>query len=167
MPASGASGGNGRGFAGLANSLAVVSKLAFAVLERLRHVVDFGVAKNPVQNPAPKRSRKADIRFVGQDDDAEFLVGHQADKGAEAQRVAVVPDDVAIRRLLNDPAQGVGQLVGERDLRRAGNGEILRRDDAASFEGAVAELQADPARHVLDGGVDVAGPTEVVGEELG
>ena len=66
-----------------------------------------------------------------------------------------------------DPAQGIGQLVGERHLRRARKGEIFGRDDAASFEGAVTELQADPARHILDCGVDVAGPTEVVRKDRG
>jgi hypothetical protein len=86
---------------------------------------------------------------------------------ARAVGTAVVPNAVAVPRLLNDPAKGVEHLVGDRHLWRVSKGKIFGRDNAASFEGAVAELQADPARHIFDCGVDVAGPTEVVRKELG
>src|SRR5258708_4143425 len=81
-----------------------------------------------------------------------------------ATGASIVPDDVAIRRLLDEPTQRVGPFVGHRDLWRARHGEILGRDEATPLEGAVAELTSHPARHVLDGRIDVAGRTGVVGE---
>ena len=94
-----------------------------------------------------------------------FLLGARPTNEPKLKRVAVVPDDGAVRGLEIVPTHGVGQSVAERDPRHAGDGEILRRDDLVSFERAVGELQADPPRHVLDVGVDVAGPGEMIGED--
>ena len=110
------------------------------------------------------RIRETHIRFIGEHDDADILVWHHAHIGAEAARPSVVPNDVAVRRLLDDPAHRVRYFVRDRDLRRADKCEILGRDDTAPLEEAVAELKLDPARHVLDRRVDVTGPTVVVGE---
>ena len=105
------------------------------------------------------------IGFVGQDDDADILGwarGRQKSRSSAHRHHARRCCHSAFEII---PAQGVEQLVVERHLWHAGKGEILGRDDAASFEGAVAELQADPARHVLDVGVDVAGPGQVIRED--
>ena len=89
-------------------------------LKRLRHVVAFGIVKNPVQSPESNRIRKTHICLVGEDDNAKILIGHHADIGAEAAGSSVVPNDVAVRCLLNDPAQGIEQFVGDRHLLRRG-----------------------------------------------
>jgi hypothetical protein len=58
----------------------------------------------------------------------------------------------------------VEQLLGDRNLRRISKGKI---SDETIRRRSVAELQAHPAGHIVDCGVDVAGPVEVVRKKLG
>ena len=55
LPASGASGGNGRGLAGLANSFGRRLEVGLSALEIVRNVVDVRVAENPVEDPGSER----------------------------------------------------------------------------------------------------------------
>ena len=64
---------------------------------------------------------------------------------------------------LDHPAERVGALSLIATFACA-YGEVFGRDNPPSLEGAVAKLQADPARHVLNGGIHVAGAVEAVGE---
>jgi hypothetical protein len=73
-----------------------------------------------------------------------------------------MPNDGAVRRPRQEPAHRVVRIVIDRDLGPARIGEAFRRHDAPSLEAAVPELQANPARHVLDGGIEVAGRAEVI-----
>src|SRR5260370_13291089 len=73
----------------------------FRFLELLRHVIDFRVAQNPVQNPQPEHIRTPHIPFVSNEDDADLPVRLHADIRTEATRASIVPDDVAILRLGN------------------------------------------------------------------
>src|SRR5258707_5434578 len=103
-------------------------------------MVNARVVDDPVQGPSSDRIREAHVNFIGQDDDAYVPVWHHTDIRAKAARSAIVPNDVAVRRLLNYPTQRVEHLVRHRNLWRVGDGEILGRNDAFSLEVAAAEL---------------------------
>jgi hypothetical protein len=67
---------------------------------------------------------------------------------------------------LNDPAQGVDQLVGDRRLWRVSKGKIFGRERRHPSKVPLPSCSG-PARHIFDDEVNVAGPSEIVRKELG
>ena len=99
-------------------------------------MVDHRVAEETVEGPQAEHvPRHAKTRLVGEDYDAEIPVKLEGDDCAKAESYTAVPDDVAVRCLLDDPAKCVGRLVADRDLRRARIGEVLGRDNCACRRG--------------------------------
>src|SRR6476620_329549 len=104
-------------------------------------MVDRCVAENLVENPEAKGIREPDITLVRQNDDSQMPVEFETDEGSEAGSASVMPDDSAVRRLRDDPAERVTHLVVKRHFRSSRNRQIFRRDDRFSFEAAVIELE--------------------------
>ena len=71
-------------------------------------VVDHWIAEEAIDGPEADRIRHADVFLVGEHDDAELAVELEDDHRAEAVGSTIVPDDRAFWRLLNDPAQRIG-----------------------------------------------------------
>src|ERR1700732_3293186 len=92
-----------------------------------------------------------------------MLVEFETDIGAKTICPSVVPNEIAVRRLTEDPAKRVGRFVVYCHLRRARDCEVFRRDEGLSLEAAVGQMQTHPVRHILNIGVDVAGASNVVG----
>ena len=98
---------------------------------------------------------------------SDLPVEHQSDIGAESIRAAVVPYDRSVRRVRIEPPHRIGLGLAVGDFWGACEGEIFRGDDRPSLKGSIADLQAEPLRHVFDRRVDRAGPTPTVGYPVG
>ena len=76
-------------------------------------MVDHRVAEETVEGPQAEHvPRHAKTRLVGEDYDAEIPVKLEGDDCAKAESYTAVPDDVAVRCLLDHPAKCV-EMQGE------------------------------------------------------
>ncbi len=135
------------------------------------------IAKVEVEDAEHEGVAQLCVVAVGEDHDAELVVGEQADDGHRAVDAAGVEGDERAAIVLEEPAEAVGGEAGPGELR--GGVELIDRDHdlgpeelserVFAHEPLIAPLasvqqEAEPAGHVHDVGVHGAGGSDGVDE---
>ncbi len=99
---------------------------------------------------------------VGQEHEAQVLLGQQRNFGRKTVDIAAVLHDAMARDAVQHPSQAVVHPAADLHLGTPRLGMLLRGQQDAALEGAVPELEAQPLRHVQHVGIDRAGRRDAV-----